>query len=273
VAETLTHVGMPLTEHLVFATRLLESLPVELKEVAHDTLKAQSLMFALLLASEPALRAKQLEMVKVSCGEAAGALADNLRDVIAKLPAHARVPLVELSLPALRIMSREAYAKFDRTIREQVAADQEMDVFEFALQHILRRHLGAHFVPCSAADIRYHNVKAVAGDVSVLLTILAGMGREEWRQEAFDKGVKSFNSTQFTLRLLPGDQCSLNTLEAALNNIREAGPSVKRAILQACAEVVAADGQVHPAEGELLRAVADALDCPMPPLVNGTRTT
>jgi len=27
---------------------------------------------------------------------------------------------------------------------------------------------------------------------------------------------------------------------------------------------------VHPAEGELLRAVADALECPMPPLIKTT---
>jgi uncharacterized tellurite resistance protein B-like protein len=78
--------------------------------------------------------------------------------------------------------------------------------------------------------------------------------------------VKSFNSTQLNLRL--SAQCTLNTLESALSNIRETGPSVRRAILQACAEVVAADGVVHPAEGELLRAVADALECPMPPLIS-----
>ncbi len=267
VTEALANVGVPLAEHLVFAAKLIESLSIELKDAAHDTLKAQSLMFALLLDSQPGLRMKQLEMVKANFGEDVSALAVNLHDGIMKLPAHARIPLVELSLPSLRGMSLEDYKKFDRTVKELVRADQELDVFEFALQHVLRRHLGAHYGSCVTPDIRYHSLKAVAGDVSVLLSILASLGHEQWRQGAFDKGVKSFNSTQFSLRLIPADQCSLNTLEAALNNIREAGPSVKRAILQASAEVVAADGQVHAAEGELLRAVADALDCPLPPLL------
>lgn len=267
--EALAQVGMPMAEHLVFAAKLLESLPEELKAAAHDTGRARAVMYGLLLAAEPAVRAKQLGMIKGAEDDAIVSASEHLQGTIAKLPAHARVPLVELSLPALRGLSREEYRKFDATVRELVMADEELDVFEFSLQHILRRHLGAHFQGRSSPDIRYHTVKALTGDVSVLLSALASLGREAWRQAAFDKGVKSINSTQFTLRLMPGDQCSLNTLEAALNNIREAGPSVKRTILQACAEVVAADGQVHPAEGELLRAVADALDCPMPPLVNG----
>jgi Zn-dependent protease with chaperone function/uncharacterized tellurite resistance protein B-like protein len=266
-SEALAQVGMPMAEHLVLVTKLLESLPEELKSAAHDTERAKALMFALLLSSDPSVQTQQLESVKQSEHDAAVTQTRHLHELVVKLPAHARIPLVELALPALRGMSAEAYRAFDQLIRKLVMADQELDVFEFALQHILRRHLGAHFLGRPSADIRHHSVKALTGDVSVLLSALASVGQTAWRQEAFEQGVKSINSTQFTLRLLPADQYSLNTLEAALNNIRESGPSVKRTILQACVEVVAADGQVHPAEGELLRAVADALDCPMPPLV------
>ena len=37
--------------------------------------------------------------------------------------------------------------------------------------------------------------------------------------------------------------------------------------LDACAGCIAADGRATVEEGELLRAVADSLDCPMPPLL------
>jgi len=266
VTETLSHVGMPLAEHLVFATKLLDSLPVEIKDATHDSVKAQALVFGLLFGAEPALQARQREMVSKNFGEETARVALSLYVVTSKLPAHARVPLIELSLPALREMSADDFKKFDRVVRELVEADQELDVFEFALQHILRRHLGAHFQPRIAPDMRFHSVKAVAGDVSVLLTALAAAGQNADAERAFAAGVKSFNSTQLNLRM--SGQCTLNTLESALSNIRETGPSMRRAILQACAEVVAADGVVHPAEGELLRAVADALECPMPPLIS-----
>ena len=42
---------------------------------------------------------------------------------------------------------------------------------------------------------------------------------------------------------------------------------MKRNVLLACAQAVAADGQVLDREAELLRAIAEALDCPIPPFV------
>ncbi|MCD6052051.1 MAG: Zn-dependent protease with chaperone function [Verrucomicrobia bacterium] len=266
-SQAMEHVGMPLTEHLVFAERLLATLPVELKDAAHHTDKAAALVFALLLSTEAVVQSRQLEFISKNHDEKLSMLVADLHTLLLGLPAHARVPLIELSLPALRGMSAGDHRKFDGLVRDLVNSDNELDVFEFALQHILRRHLGAHFQQRTAPQIRYHTLKAVSGDVSVLLSLLASAGRGGWREESFKKGVKSFNSTQVTFHLQPEERCSLNTLEAALNNIREAGPTVRRSILQACAEVVAADGVVHAAEGELLRAVADALDCPMPPLL------
>jgi tellurite resistance protein len=42
---------------------------------------------------------------------------------------------------------------------------------------------------------------------------------------------------------------------------------VKERLLRACAACALADGRVAAAEGEIVRAVAATLGCPMPPLV------
>jgi hypothetical protein len=47
---------------------------------------------------------------------------------------------------------------------------------------------------------------------------------------------------------------------------------VKKRVLEACGECIGADGRVTAAEGELLRAIADALDLPMPPLLEPARS-
>ena len=41
---------------------------------------------------------------------------------------------------------------------------------------------------------------------------------------------------------------------------------IKKNLITACAQVVAADGVIVETEAELLRAIADTLDCPIPPL-------
>jgi hypothetical protein len=54
---------------------------------------------------------------------------------------------------------------------------------------------------------------------------------------------------------------------ANLRRSTQAAPSVKKNVLLACAQTVAADGKVLDREAELLRAIAGALDCPIPPFV------
>jgi len=54
-------------------------------------------------------------------------------------------------------------------------------------------------------------------------------------------------------------------VDAALNRLSQAAPQIKKNLLSACAETAAADGVIQETEAELLRAIADTLDCPMPP--------
>jgi tellurite resistance protein len=68
------------------------------------------------------------------------------------------------------------------------------------------------------------------------------------------------------MELLPVTDCSLASLESALAQLAAAPPTTKREVLSACAATAAADGQLSPREAELLRAIAAALDCPVPPL-------
>jgi hypothetical protein len=69
------------------------------------------------------------------------------------------------------------------------------------------------------------------------------------------------------LNLLPREQCGVNQIDAALNRLAQAAPLIKKNLIEACIHTVGADGVILEAEAELLRAVADTLDCPMPPFV------
>ena len=59
----------------------------------------------------------------------------------------------------------------------------------------------------------------------------------------------------------------LRLVDQALDRLAQATPRVKRQLLLACARAVNADDTVAIEEAELLRAFAEALDCPMPPMV------
>ena len=60
-------------------------------------------------------------------------------------------------------------------------------------------------------------------------------------------------------------------MDAALTKLAAYHEPLRRNVLLACGKTVAADGQVTDREAELLRAIADALDCPLPPFVEMLR--
>jgi uncharacterized tellurite resistance protein B-like protein len=60
---------------------------------------------------------------------------------------------------------------------------------------------------------------------------------------------------------------SLRDLEGALKKLEQLRPLQKPQLLKALARCIEHDGRISTGEAELMRAVADILDCPMPPLL------
>ena len=65
---------------------------------------------------------------------------------------------------------------------------------------------------------------------------------------------------------MPVAECGLQELDQALATLAGAAPNLKRKIIEAAVATVSADGYLQIQEAELLRAISDSLDCPMPPL-------
>ena len=84
------------------------------------------------------------------------------------------------------------------------------------------------------------------------------------------KSLTILNFPVFLLGLTVPKSPEVSTCENsghfALTKLSDSSPKVKRQIIDAVAACIMADGQVTLEEGELLRAIAAVLACPMPPL-------
>ena len=69
--------------------------------------------------------------------------------------------------------------------------------------------------------------------------------------------------------MVPAAESGLREVDHALRKLDTLTPRLKRNVIRACAASIAADRQITVEEGELLRAVADSLDCPVPPFLPG----
>jgi hypothetical protein len=71
------------------------------------------------------------------------------------------------------------------------------------------------------------------------------------------------------LQLLSLDQCGIGHIDQVLVRLAQASAGIKKRVLHACAYAVAADNVIQAEEAELLRAIAETLDCPTPPFIQG----
>ena len=151
-------------------------------------------------------------------------------------------------------------------MKRLVEADEKTSLFEFTLQKILLRHLGR-----TGADMRqaakYYAIRALIPEAAVILSALAHVGSPDPAQarQAFAVGVRRLGLGKQPVDFIPREGWTLAAVDAALDRFALAAPGVKRLILRAGAECIATDGTVTRDEAELLRAVSDTLDCPMPP--------
>lgn len=267
-ARLVAQVGAPTPEDIQYAGALLERLPAELVAAAREPLGAAGLVLALVLSRDEVQRQGQLDAIEAQVRAEYFAGLPAIAAAVEALAPRDRLPLVSLALPALRELSPSQYEGFARLLEELVERDREIDLFEYALLRLVRRHLAPLFgAERPARVVQYYALNPLLPDCAVLLSALAHQGQDEEpaAARAFAAGARRLDPGGTRLRLLPAAQCNLAEIDAALDRLALAAPAIKRQLLDGCALAVAADGQVEVREAELIRAIADSLECPLPP--------
>jgi Zn-dependent protease with chaperone function len=259
-------VGAPQDEHRSYAARLLEQLDPVLLAAAHEPYSARALVMALLIDGDQEMANVQLgllqSLVPVDLFNAVITLLPPVRAI----PSAVRLPLVDMALPMLRMMSLSQYQTFIPAFQALVQADQRLSVFEWTLSQVLYRHLHAHYAARPVTPTQYHSLARLTNEVSLLLSTLARAGNSAADAPgAFQVGAGRLPMLE--LGLVAAENCSFQSLEAAIAKLAQVSAKWRRELLLACAACVSADNRVKVREVELVRGIADLLDCPMPPLI------
>jgi len=254
-------------EQISNAGDLLASLPARLREAAHSTTEAPALIYGLLLDEHPDLRQKQRALIAAHSGNEAVETVDRLTPDFAAIGAAHKLPLVQMALPALRTIAAPGLGSFLETLDALMHSDNRISPFEFALQKLLTRSLKLGSAP-SKAVTQYYSFHALAKEISVVLSTLAQTSTNDGNESraAFGAGAAQLKLIEPQLAFVP-DASDLIQLDAALDKLASSSGPIKQRTLLASAHVVSANGSVSIAETELLRAIAAALDVPLPPLL------
>ena len=268
VEHATDQIGNPTETHRRYAHELVRALPPIIVETVHEPYGARAVIFALLLDKNEAVREVQMKALAETTTPDIVELTNLLAPTVRELDARVRLPLVDMSLPALRAMAKSQYLEFSTAFQKLVAADQRLGLFEWTLHRILLRHLSPQFNEAAAPRIAYYGLQRLARPCSILLSTLAYAGNDIAEARiAFAEATTHLPKVQ--LELLPTGQCSLQQLDQALNELAKVATKHRERLIDACAAAICADDEVKIREAELLRGISDMLDCPMPPLLPG----
>ena len=266
----LPNLGNPTPLHLKYAGQLRDSLPDSVKAAAREQLDAVALIYAMLLSPDETTRTMQLAGLAQRVEPAIQEKIVALFPEVSTAAAHAHLPIINLALGALRQLRPEQFNQFSQTLQWLIESDGKIELFEFVLQKIVLRHLTLQFSGARPPVSQYYTLKPLVPDCAIVLSALANVGSSDAAQigKAFETGAPYLRAPDNAdLALLSGEQCGVDQIDAALNRLALAVPTIKKNLIEACVYTVGADGVITETEAELLRAVADTLDCPIPPFV------
>lgn len=266
--ELLRHIGNPGPAHLGYAKQLIMDLPTDIKRAAHDPHGARALVYCLVLDSKVDERQKQLHYLKTAADVGVYAEVIKLAQGVLKLNIEQRLPLVDIALGTLRQLSLPQYQVFKKNLTGLIQADGKINLFEWSLQKIVFHHLNGIFDKKAKGQNKEPSLKRTKEASTILLSFLVSALKQNGvsRQEAFAAAQQEM--AWLKTELLERDTFNLDELDSALDDLAGLKPRFKSILLKGCAAIVSADQNVSIAEIELLRAIADTLDCPMPPLIS-----
>ncbi|KZY92774.1 hypothetical protein A3743_25835, partial [Oleiphilus sp. HI0072] len=194
---------------------------------AHEPSEAPALMCAVLLDEQEAVVKKQLKIVsssqKGSPQKIGGDLADSVADMIkplAELNSEQRLEIVELSIPALKLMSLVQYRHYRSLFLELIHADGKIDVFEWLIFQLLKQHCDRYFGLSRPEKPKYKDIKKIASLYQVVLSriVYYGLEREQATyQQAFKEGCEAASVAGITL--LPISDCQSARFTRAVHDL------------------------------------------------------
>jgi Zn-dependent protease with chaperone function/uncharacterized tellurite resistance protein B-like protein len=263
-------VAKPTSAHLDYAKELLQTIPDAVRKALHDPHGVRAVVYLLVLDKDEAERKVQLQHLRKQADVGVYAEMARLAKAVAGIKRVHYLSLIDLALSTLRQLSKPQYQLFKGNLKELVASDGKLSPFEWSLQKIIFHHLSEVFKRKGRGQQKEPSLKRAKEAGTVLLSFLASATKQDGMtgQKAFAVGINELE--WLDSRFLTGSEYTLDDLDHALDDLSRLKPRLKSSLIKGCVSVITADQHVSSEENELLRAIADTLDCPIPPLLGSS---
>jgi hypothetical protein len=211
--------------------------------------------------------------VEEQLGTERAKIVTRLHDEAASMRADYRLPLLEITFPALRLRPSAQLVYLVDLASRLIDVDGKVDLYEYCFYRVLRISLGQAASPARQPGPR-HTAKRELRQAAVdLLTVVADYGHRDSARaaQAFEAGLACFGKWAQEWRFESKERYSLRALERSLDLLTALNGKGRRVVVRAVTTVAVHDNRVTTAETELIRTVCASLDVPLPLLIAGCR--
>ncbi|BCJ57306.1 M48 family metallopeptidase [Micromonospora endophytica] len=263
--EVLGRVAAPTETAYTHAAAIIDRIPDPLLDRARHRETAAPLLLGLLLSTEPEVRQHQYAALAQQHGRKLADGALRAADDLATLPAELRLPLAELTFPALRDRPGPELEALLAAVFTLIHADGAINVTEYCLSRLLLAEIQESLRPDSRWRTDRRTLTDARSAAAALLAILAQVGHPDRAEaeRAFQAGVASLRLGTLPYAPPANGVLALETAWPVLDGLR---PGDKERLVAAVVAVISHDGMMTVPEVELLRTICGLLHCPLPPM-------
>ncbi|GGI18824.1 M48 family metallopeptidase [Oxalicibacterium faecigallinarum] len=238
----------------------------DIDRAVHDPYAAVSLVLALFMESDAMQSEEKTIFVRTHLPRQAEQIVA-MAAAIRQLPRNARLPLLDIAMPALRRLPVNAHMDMLDNISRLINSDQCVTLHEFVLQTVLERRLDAR--ANRAVPVRFHDLHALRQECLKLFSLVAHVMAKLEKLPAEQTFARIVAQAPFALTpadLQPVSALSYQEIKQVLDRVNQLAPLSKPALIKALLNV--SGSQSLPLTmADLLRAICAALEAPMPAAV------
>jgi len=259
-------IGHPNGERILMAAALAASIPDNIRQAAQSTEWAPEVLFYALLDRQSEIREQQLLLIAQHMGQDSESQVRALFAAGHGPTASQRLPLLNLSFPALKRRPPKFITRVLATVQDLVKLDGGVDVFEYLLASVIKQHLWESQNPHMVRHSGSLELSSCIPQAGRVLAVLATHGNQDAAaaQSAFDAGMSSLvdgNAPQ-----MPAVDDWVATLDQDLPKLDDMRASDKQRLVSALLLTVTDDHETIPEELELLRVICSLIHVPLPML-------
>ncbi len=253
-------IGHPTQEHQRYAQQLLASIPTTLLDTAHSSEHADVIIYMLILATMSSQGKEAIEIIKQQTDADKAHKTITCYKLLKTCNETIRLPLLEIATQSLSIQREQDTSQLLSRIETLINLDKQFTLSEFVIFSLVKKHI-------SPNKKKHHAIKrysAVFTEIRHILAALSATSNKtgEINTKAFHQAYATFSTAEATPSLP-----SIQQLDISLKKLSQLSPLLKQPIVDACIDCILHDDHVSIREIELLRAICETLDCPMPPLI------